>query len=110
MQSSMPQHMTCPKGLDHFPATQRFVPKPEIASDEDGAPEPKVCLTGKALEAAMKKGYNDAGHSVQLPQSWLPDREIFRRTLLRGKMEVTYGDLSMRKLETGIDGKKKRLP
>jgi len=52
----------------------------------------------------MAKGYNDVGLSVQLPASW-----IFRRTVLRGKMEVTYGDLSLRKTETLDDGKKKKV-
>lgn len=52
----------------------------------------------------MAKGYNDVGLSVQLPPSW-----IFRRTVLRGKMEVTYGDLPLRKTETLDDGKKKKV-
>lgn len=57
----------------------------------------------------MAKGYNDAGLSVQLPASWMSDRDIFRRTVLRGKVEVTYGDLSLRKTETLDDGKKKKV-
>ena len=111
LQSRVPEHIKCPQsqGLDHFPATQRFEPKPEIPSEDEATPTPKECLTGKAFDAAMAKGYNDAGLSVQLPASWMSDRDIFRRTVLRGKMEVTYGDLSLRKTETLDDGKKKKV-
>ena len=111
LQSRVPEHIKCPQsqGLDHFPATQQFEPKPAIPSDDEATPTPKECLTGKALEAVMKKGYNDAGLSVQLPASWMSDRDIFRKTLLRGKMEVTYADLSLRKTETLDDGKKKKV-
>ena len=111
LQSRVPEHIKCPQsqGLDHFPATQRFEPKPEIPSEDEATPTPKECLTGKAFDAAMAKGYNDAGLSVQLLASWMSDRDIFRRTVLRGKMEVTYGDLSLRKTETLDDGKKKKV-
>ena len=111
LQSRVPEHIKCPQsqGLDHFPATQIFEPKPEIPSEDEATPTPKECLTGKAFDAAMAKGYNDAGLSVQLPASWMSDRDIFRRTVLRGKMEVTYGDLSLRKTETLDDGKKKKV-
>lgn len=98
-----------PAGLDHFPATQRFAPKPDIPSDDEAAPTPEECLTGKDYDKAMAKGYNNAGESVQLPRSWMSDREIFRRTVLRGKMEVVYGDLSLRKTETLTNGQKKKL-
>ncbi|CAL1142860.1 unnamed protein product [Cladocopium goreaui] len=92
LQSRVPEHIKCPQsqGLDHFPATQRFEPKPEIPSEDEATPTPKECLTGKAFDAAMAKGYNDAGLSVQLPASWMSDRDIFRRTVLRGKMEDTW--------------------
>ena len=111
LQSRVPERIQCPQsqGLDHFPATQRFEPKPEIPSEDEATPTPKECLTGKAFDAAMAKSYNDAGLSVQLPASWMSDRDIFRRTVLRGKMEVTYGDLSLRKTETLDDGKKKKV-
>ena len=111
LQSRVPEHIICPQsqGIDHFPATQRFQPKPEIPSEDEATPTPKECLTGKAFDTAMAKGYNDVGLSVQLSASWMSDREIFRRTVLRGKMEVTYGDLSLRKTETLDDGKKKKV-
>jgi hypothetical protein len=60
LQSRVPEHIKCPQsqGLDHFPATQRFEPKPEIPSEDEATPTPKECLTGKAFDAAMAKGYN----------------------------------------------------
>ena len=40
LQSRVPEHIKCPQsqGLDHFPATQRFEPKPEIPSEDEATP------------------------------------------------------------------------
>ena len=97
------------RGLTIFQQLKDLNPSLRSRRKTKPRPQPKECLTGKAFDAAMAKGYNDAGLSVQLPASWMSDRDIFRRTVLRGKMEVTYGDLSLRKTETLDDGKKKKV-
>ena len=105
-----PDHAMLPPGLVPFPATQPEVDKPELPdeSTEAPAPVPKQCLQGKAFEKKMQEGFNN-GTTVQCPSSFMSDREVFRKTLLRGKSEVTFHDLSLRKVETQDNGSKKKL-
>ncbi|CAE7325880.1 unnamed protein product [Symbiodinium necroappetens] len=87
-----------------FPATQPYHEKPPIPTEKDAV---KQLLTGKDFDDFLKKGYGAYGASAQSVQSFLTDREIMRRTVLRGKPKVTYKDLSLRKNEKTADGKKK---
>ena len=53
-------------------------------------------------------GFGPEGASAQVPKSFLSDREIFRRTVLRGKAQVSLSDLSLRKVEKQDDGRSRK--
>ena len=59
------------------------------------------------IDKFMKIGYGPQGATVQSPPSFLSNKEIMRRTVLRGKPAVSFSDLSLRKVEVQPDGKKK---
>ena len=95
-----------PSEMAPFPATQPEKDKPNLLSEDQM--RALECLSGQALENFLKRGYGFMGASVQSPQSFLSDKEIMRRTVLRGKDKVTFKDLSLRQKQTGDDGKCKK--
>ena len=89
-----------------FPATQ---PSGKAERCTDDAEQRILELKkGKDLEKELERGYGPDNFSVQTTRSFLPDREIFRRTVLRAKPRVTFQDLSLRKIEMQDDGTRKK--
>ena len=105
--TKVPQHASLPPDLTSFPATQPGAPKPELPN-EDSMPIPRPCKTGKELDKALAIGFGPEGASVQVPNSCLSNREIFRQTVLRGKAQVSFSDLSLRKVEKQDDGRSRK--
>ena len=105
--TKVPQHASLPANLTSFPATQPDAAKPDLP-DEGSMPIPRPCKIGKELDKALAIGFGPEGASAQVPKSFLSDREIFRRTVLRGKAHVSFGDLSLRKIEKQDDGKSRK--
>ena len=106
-QSKVPDHAQLPPDMASFPATQPNSSKPVFPADASPV-QIKECRQGPALERAMAKGFGPNDESVQIPVSFLSDREIARRTVLRGKSHVSFGDLSLRKVETTADGSRRK--
>ena len=99
-----------PPDMASFPATQEDG-KPELDASSSRI-EALIAKQGKSLEKELSIGYGSDGETVQLPESFLSDREIMRRTVLRGKSKVAFPDLSLRKVETyedaqGVEKKRK---
>eukprot|EP00971_Amphidinium_carterae_P328832 6460908-Amphidinium_carterae.1 len=92
-------HHELPPNMAAFPATQAEVPKPALPGpNEEEQPGAKDVATGEALASFLKDGFGPGGTQVQ--SSWLSDRQIVRRTILRGKAQVTFKDMSLRRLVT----------
>lgn len=105
--AKVPQHALLPPGLTSFPATQPCDPKPPLP-DRASMPVPRPCKSGKDLEKALAIGFGPDGATVQTQSSFLSDREIFRRTVMRGKAQVSFHDVSLRKVEKQDDGTSKK--
>ena len=75
------------ESMASFPATQPEREKPKMP---EAAVPVKQPLTGQKLEEFMAKGYGLEGRSAQSTMSFLSDREIMRRTVLRGKPKALW--------------------
>lgn len=93
--TKVPQFASLPSELTSFPATQPDKEKPPVA-DTSSMPVPK----------ALQVGFGPDGTSAQSEPSFMTDREIFRKTLLRGKPKVSFSDLSLRRTEKPAEGGK----
>lgn len=102
LHAQVPAHIDLPQAHASFPATQPEADKPDMSPD--AAPTPLICKAGQALEEALKVGFGDGGATVQDPPSFLSDTEIFRRTVMTGKTEVTFKDMILRKADK-VNGK-----
>ena len=90
-----------------FPATQPGISKPTLEKDGGNAIEPlAVAASDRDLKAALKVGLGTDGASVQTTPSFLSDREIVRRTIMKGKAKVMFQDLSLRRMVDSESGKK----
>ena len=99
-----------PGDMASFPATPKDG-KPEL--DALGSRiDALIAKQGKSWEKTLSVSYCSDSKTLQLPEGFLSDREIMRRTVLRCKSSVVFPDLSLRKMVTyedvqGVEKKRK---